>query len=199
LPEDLLCVDSLSIFKTLYEFEEVEELILHDDSTSSTSSNFSPLASSTSPTSSPLASSTSPTSSPLTSSTSPTSSFSITMLKTPEKEIKKPSLVTPITNLNIKTPVKNYEQLNIGTMISTLRSPTCKKRLPFGKSPSPTKKQKFDLTSIYKRFYHEEPCDSHSAESDVSTLLLSAIKVALEFLDVVDQSANTFDSIPKLW
>ena len=121
------------------------------------------------------------------------------MLKTPEKEIKKPSLVTPITNLNIKTPVKNYEQLNIGTMISTLRSPTCKKRLPFGKSPSPTKKQKFDLTSIYKRFYHEEPCDSHSAESDVSTLLLSAIKVALEFLDVVDQSANTFDSIPKLW
>jgi len=168
LGEDLLCVDSLSIFKILDEIEEVNQIHLSDDLNSSTSS---------------------------TSSLSPSASDRST-------EGNRTSLATPIKSLNLVTPEKN--EMNCiphvkDKVSSTFHSPNCKKNLAFEKSPSPTKKPKLDLTSIYERLHNRKPVNAHAAESDVYSLLSSAIKVAPKFLEFVDQLANTFDSVPKSW
>lgn len=134
-------------------------------------------------------------------------SLSLSTLDTSVDKDKTPSLATPIKNLNLLTPENSKKDNNPKTDVCPVfKSPGCKKQLSFEtpetpKTPkkSPKKRPKFDLPTIYTQLYGERPVDSHTAESDVLTLLSSAIRSGPEFLDLVDQLADTFDSVPKAW
>lgn len=205
LAEDLLCADSLSVFKALHELEEVERVLSSSDLTLSPTSTISDSTSlSTSDTSveenkTPLQNlltileknyqngsrGANNTSEVLSSSDLTSSNSTPSTSDTSKEGNKTPLLSTPIKLLTLITPEK---------------TPSCVKKLPFcTSSPSPPKKKRFDLISIYERLHCKTPIQSHAAESDVLTLLSSAMKIAPEFLDAVEQMTATFDSVKKSW
>ena len=61
------------------------------------------------------------------------------------------------------------------------------------------KKCKLDLTSIYTRLCGEKPIQSHTAESDVTSLLRAGIHTAEEFLNGVEKHAILFSEVKKCW
>lgn len=62
------------------------------------------------------------------------------------------------------------------------------------KSQSPAKKS-FKLSEIYKRLNNRIPDVAHNAEADAISLLLCAIAVKNEFVEMADMMAIKFDEI----
>ena len=58
---------------------------------------------------------------------------------------------------------------------------------------------RYNLESVYERAYGESPKVAHNAESDVLTLLLSAIAKPVDFVSLVERTAIPFDTIKKCW